>query len=219
MLLAHASALFKGQVGDGTLDFVEFAEELQRLLADWASVIAPPLMELAPCMRQTAGLGDAEFEARLVAREVVTHLHARSAVLTWAPEERAGMLPATAFGEVEHYGAQRIVSGRAVAREVRPMRLAIARLEHRHLHLLGLGWHANRCSVPCELVGQVISTRLSLGGVADERLGRQPGLRVKQRHAFAHREVGAGADSVRRLAAHGGNTLSIEPLSGDHTYP
>lgn len=32
-LLAHASAFFEGQGRDGTPDFVEFAEELQRLLA------------------------------------------------------------------------------------------------------------------------------------------------------------------------------------------
>ena len=44
---------------------VELAEELQRLLADLALMVGPPLMELAPGMRHAAHLGHAKSKQAL----------------------------------------------------------------------------------------------------------------------------------------------------------
>ena len=53
------------------LNVIQRGEELQRLLADLAAVVHPQLMELAPRVRHAACLGHTEFEAGLVAAEVV----------------------------------------------------------------------------------------------------------------------------------------------------
>lgn len=83
-------------------------------------------------MGEATRLGDAQLEARLVATEVVAHQCAAPAILARQPEEGTRMLAAAAVGKVEHHCAQRAVAGRAVAPEVRPMRLAVAGLEHGH---------------------------------------------------------------------------------------
>ena len=48
------------------------------------------------------------------------------------------MLPGAALGEVEHHRLDRVEARRAVAPQVRPVRLAVARLEHRHRRLVGV---------------------------------------------------------------------------------
>jgi hypothetical protein len=48
------------------------------------------------------------------------------------------MLATAALGEVEDDGLDRVERCRAAAPQVRTMRLAVARLEHRHRRLIGM---------------------------------------------------------------------------------
>ena len=58
-LLSCSPSFLRLQLGDLAFDGVEFAEELQRLLADLAAMIGPELVELAP--RVTAATGTGPF--------------------------------------------------------------------------------------------------------------------------------------------------------------
>ena len=66
-------ALVGVTVLDLTLEVVQPADDLQRLVSDRALVIGPQLVELTPRVRHAAYLGHAHLEAGLVAREVVRH--------------------------------------------------------------------------------------------------------------------------------------------------
>jgi len=89
-------------------------------------------------MGQASGLGHAQLEQRLVATEVVAHEFAAPAVLTGQSEEVTGVLPGACFGKVEYDRLDLGHACRAVAPQVRPMRLAVARLEHGHRRLVGV---------------------------------------------------------------------------------
>jgi hypothetical protein len=54
------------------------------------------------------------------------------------PEEAFGMRRGAAVSEVIDDGGQRIERGRAVAPDVRPMGLGLARDEHRHRRFVGM---------------------------------------------------------------------------------
>jgi hypothetical protein len=104
-------------------------------------VVGPQLVELAPRVHQAAHLGYAQLEAGVVAREVVADELAVPAVLAGVgvqAQEAAYMLPATPLGEVEHDRLERVVGGGAVSPDVGPVRLLVARLEHRHRGLVGV---------------------------------------------------------------------------------
>ena len=132
-LLAYSQSRLGVQVADLVLHLVEPAEQLQRLLRDLALVVGPQVVELASWVRQAAGFGDAGLEERLVAAVVVAHECA-------APvgEERLGVTPGAAVGEVEDHRLARLERTRAVAPQVGPVRLAVARLEHRHWRLVDM---------------------------------------------------------------------------------
>lgn len=174
--LAYSPSLVRHQLSDFTLDGVELAEELQRLLANLAALIGPEFVELAPRVRQATGLGDAELEACLVATEVVAHQRAAPAMLAQQPEEGASMLAAPAVGEVEHHSAQRAVARRAVAPEVRPVCLAVAGLEHRHRRLVGMQ-HTALEHFALERIDQRLQLRTALSDPAGQCRARdgQPG--------------------------------------------
>jgi len=104
-------------------------------------MVGPQLVELAPRVRHAAHLGHAEFEAGLVAAEVVGDELALPAGLVMRAgqaEEAAHVLAAPAVGEVEDDSLDRVERRRAVAPQVRPVGLAMAGLEHGHRCLVGV---------------------------------------------------------------------------------
>ena len=91
------------------------------------------------------------------------------------------MAPSAGLGEVEHDTLDRIEGRRAVAPQIRPMRLAVARLEHRHRGLVGV---QHRSAEQCGL--QRLDQRLQLDAAGTDPL-RQRGARQAHPGAFEDR--------------------------------
>src|SRR5437867_3489406 len=119
-------------------DLVQFYEELQRVFGDLALVVGPQVEELAARVCKTSALSDALREQRVVALEVVACERAAPASLAGVTQELHRMLAGTAVGEVEDDDLLIFERGGAVAPQVRTVRFAVARLEHRHRRLVGV---------------------------------------------------------------------------------
>src|SRR5262249_54801608 len=89
------------------------------------------VVELAPRVCETAYSQHASIEECLVAGVVIADQLARPAV-----EEAAHMLTAAAFGKVVNHCCHRPILSRAIAPEIRSMRVPESRLEHRHRSLV-----------------------------------------------------------------------------------
>jgi hypothetical protein len=90
---------------------------------------------------------------------------------TVGAEKSLHVAPSAGLGEVEHDTLDRIEGRRAVAPQIRPMRLAVARLEHRHRRLVGV---QHRSAEQCGL--QRVDQRLQLDAAGAHPL-RQRGAR------------------------------------------
>ncbi len=160
LLLPKQASLLGIQFLRLPLDVVQHAEQLERVFGNLALVIGPQLVELAPGMRHAARFGNARPEQCLVAAVVVAHQRAAPIA-----QEDTRMLAATGLGEVEHHRLHRAHAGAAIAPQVRPVRLAMSRLEHRHRRLIRM-----QHRLPEQRLAQGIDQRLQLHAAAADPL-------------------------------------------------
>lgn len=183
------------EVTDVALDLVELADPLHRRARDRALVGRVQLDELAPGVSHAADLGDAALEQRLVSAVVVAHQMPDPGLLTWRssrrvmPEERPRMLAGAARRKVVHHGLDRLGHGGGICPQVRALRLARARREHRHRRFVGMQDLAVQ-QFGLERVGQRLEPRAALAHPRRERRAgdRHPGT-AKDRFLPIQRQV------------------------------
>jgi len=96
-LSAYSLSNLGVEMPDLFLDLVQPPEQLQRFLSDVALVVGPQVVELAPRVREAAGLDDTLLEQRLVAAVVVAHERAAPVA-----EELLRVAPGAAVGDSAH---------------------------------------------------------------------------------------------------------------------
>ena len=125
--LPDAQPFVSTEIFDFPLDLVQLRNVRQRLLGNLTLVADMQVKELAPGVRHATDLGDGGTEAGLVATEVVTHQST-----TPVAQKGSCMFTGAGFTEVVDHGLQIFKGSRRIGPEVGPVRLLIARLEHRH---------------------------------------------------------------------------------------